>query len=216
MFVLDNEEFGNFDLVNINEFVAYWRSLYTGKPARIVDAEERIDYLSELNMDHALTEENIVRLLRWKDPKYLTHVILSGPNKGDPNQKVQRVLESLDSLNGFRDGNVSEDDFLEMASQIFPNGHVWTIFLFHICRPVQYPIADQHVFRAFSRHTGTVLGSGQGLKAMWPTYLGYVDYFMCIFHALHENPAQDIVRAMKHVDNALVAFGQFLKKYGNG
>jgi len=215
MFVLNNEEFGNFDLVNAHEFVTYWNALYIGKPARIVGAEERIDYFSELNMDHALNEENIIRLLRWKDPRRLTHPILSGPNEGNPNQQVQLVLESMDSLNGFRDGNISEDDFIEIASQIFPNGHVWTIFLFHICRPVEYPIADQHVFRAFFRHMDVVPCDGQRLAAMWKTYLGYVDYFMGIFQAVHQDPAQDIVQTMKHVDNALVAFGQFLKKYGN-
>jgi hypothetical protein len=49
-----------------------------------------IDYFSELNVGNDLTDENVRRLLRWKDPTRLTEVI-----KGRPNAKVVSVLKSV-------------------------------------------------------------------------------------------------------------------------
>lgn len=215
MFILDRKQCGEFDLDNAKQYVDFW-SRYYKYDVKILDSKESIVYLKELNLPNKLTEENIKRLLRWKDARMLTETIQSGENQGLPNPRVERVLERIDSINAFRDGSIDEMEFRSVAEDIFPMGYVWRIFLFHIARPHSYPIGDQHVFRAYARHLHRTV------PIEWGGYKGYIDYFFRICVASgqlvqipdgEECDIESIVLNMKKVDNALFTFGQFLNNY---
>ena len=117
-----------------------------------------------------MTDQNIKRLLRWKDHRRLTEKILSGPNEGKENKKVLSVIKKTDSINKFRQGKINEKEFKIETEKIFPSGFVWQIFLFHITRPFEYPIADQNVFRTFSTQKHTAIPEDwEDIHIIWIT-----------------------------------------------
>jgi hypothetical protein len=73
--------------------------LYPYNKIKAFDSNEVIDYFNELNLDNDLSEQNIKRLLRWKDPRMLTEKILSGPNTGKENEKVLKVIHKRECIN---------------------------------------------------------------------------------------------------------------------
>jgi len=217
MFILNSKRVGEFDLNKAKQFVKYWGKPYSYASVKDYNTNEVIDYLEELNVGTPLTENNIKRLLRWKDHRMLTEKILSGPNKGKENIKVLRVLERRDIINRFREGNLEAEEFKKTTEGIFPNGFVWQIFLFHIARPFEFPIADRNVFQSFLIHKQAKI------PIDWEGYKDYIDYFFQIALAANiiterskgnELDLKEIVKELKKVDNALVTFGQFLNSYG--
>ncbi len=97
-----------------------------------------------------------------------------------------------------------------MVRHVFRIGIVWQLFLFHIARPWEWPIADRHVFRAYAAL----------FNASVPTTLSdfeqYKQHFERLAQALPRLEATDrvsITRRNKRLDNALMAYGQFLLKY---
>ena len=217
MFILDESKFGDSDLTNAREFVEFWGKYYS-YAVKIFRSEDSISYINELNIGNDLSEQNVKRLLRWKDPRMLTEEILSGPNKGKMNRRVKRVLDRLRSLNDFRNGRIDENAFLRVAANIFPNGLIWSVFLFHIARPYEFPMADQNVFRGFSIQT-----NGR-IPEDWGGYKEYKDFFFDIAKSAgiikrqpkgNESNISEIVPALKKVDDALFTFGRFLKIYGD-
>jgi hypothetical protein len=217
MFILNSKQLAEFDLNKAKKFVDYWGKPYSNATVKDCNTNEVIDYLEELNLGSRLTEQNIKRLLRWKDPRMLTEKILSGPNKGKENIKVLKVLERRNIINKFREGNLEAEEFKKTTEEIFPTGFVWQIFLFHIARPFEFPIADRNVFESFSIHKKTTIPRG------WEGYKDYIDYFFQIALAASiiterskgdEPDLKEIVKESKIVDNALVAFGQFFNSYG--
>jgi hypothetical protein len=217
MFILNVKQFGDFDFTRAKQFVDYWSKQYSYDSVKAFDSDEVIDYIDELNLGNNLSEQNVKRLLRWKDPRMLTEKILSGPRKGSENKKVLKVIEKREQINKFRRGEIGVNDFKNETKKIFPNGFVWRIFLFHIARPFEYPIADQNVFRAFSTQKHTTIPED------WKGYTHYMDYFfqIAIYSGDivekpkgHELDIKEIVKRLKRVDDALFAFGQFLSSYG--
>jgi len=217
MFILNVKQFGEFDLYRAKQFVEYWIKKYRYDTIKAFNSTEVIDYIDELNLGSNLSEQNIKRLLRWKDPRRLTEKILSGDNEGKDNKKVLKVIEKIDWINKFRQGKIGEKEFKIITEKIFPSGFVWQIFLFHIARPFEFPIADQNVFRAFSTQKHTMAPED------WGGYKDYIDYFFQIAKSSgisaekpkgHESGLKEIVKKLKNVDNALFAFDQFLRSYG--
>lgn len=217
MFILNVKQFREFDLNRAKQFVDYWSKQYSYDSVKAFNSTEVIDYIDELSIGKNLSEQNIKRLLRWKDPRRLTEKTLSGPNEGKENKKVLKVIEKRDTINKFRQDKIGEKEFKIETEKIFPNGFVWQIFLFHIARPFEYPIADQNVFRAFSTQKHTKVPED------WGGYKHYMDYFfqIAISSGLiaekpkgYESNIKEIVKKLKKVDDALFAFGQFLSSYG--
>ena len=154
MFVINSNQIREFDINKAREFVDYWGGPHTFASVKCYDSGEEVNYIEELNIGNRLTDQNIKRLLRWKDPRMLTEKILSGPDEGKDNQKVLKVLERRDDINLFRESNIGTgiEDFKRATKEIFPVGFVWPIFLFHIARPHEFPIADRNVFKSYSLH----------------------------------------------------------------
>lgn len=115
------------------EFVAFWEQFYeSGKYPDEV-------YLHNLNLSGELSVENVGALWLWKSERY-----------GPP--MISRTKVILPQLNQFRHlPVVTEADKHSLWQEIvkFTMGIVWQAFLFHIARPRDYAILDQHVMRAF-------------------------------------------------------------------
>lgn len=212
MYVLDRKAFRALDTSRIKQFVECWERLYRGS-VRLSNSPELIDYFQELNLSHNLSEQNTTRLLRWKDPRMLTHPKQDSDGIGAPNPRVERVLAKLDRINEFRSGALSQADFAEITHEVFPNGIIWQLFLFHIAQPWRWPIADQHVFRAHS-----LLFNSPAPNSI-ESFRAYTDQFHTMAKRLREdlqvdeNDLNGVVHANKRLDNALMAYGQFLQAY---
>jgi hypothetical protein len=207
MYVPASTDVQKFDLTKASDFVEFWGQFYNYRVAVFDDDSQEIDYFSELNIGNDLTSENVRRLLRWKDPMMLSERILSGPNKGQENPRVTKVLAELNTLNEFRRDQSTNDALVRTLIGIFPNGAIWGAFLLNISKPNVYPIGDQNVFRAWSLHTGLEA------KQDWETYNAYCDYFTKIATALKISQTIENLRHLKRIDNALFVFGQYLKQY---
>ncbi len=207
MFTFNQDAIADYNLNNAKEFIAFWNSFYKDK-ITVFKFKLLIDYFAELNVGNVLTTENIRRLLRWKDQRSLTQEIISGKKQGSENPRIRQVVDILDDINKFRAGVITEDQF-KTTSSIFPNGIIWQIFLFHIAKPSEYPIADQNVFCSMSVHKYNAIH----LKQNWETYEQYRTYFMDIANACKILVDEQHLRELKRIDNALMSFGQFLKKY---
>jgi hypothetical protein len=205
VYILTLSEIPKFDLADAPKFVEFWNQFY-GYEATLADnGKQRIDYFSELNIGNELDEQNIRRLLRWKDPRFLTD-----PKKGtsQPNEKVQRVIEILPLINGFRNGQKNESEMKAVAETIFESPTiVWRVFLLHIAKPHLYPIADQNVFRLYFLH------ASRPEPQNWKDYAAYSNYFEQIADRLQITRSIENVRQLKKIDNALFVFGQFLASY---
>lgn len=211
MFVLDTKKFTDFDLAKAEEFVGFWANYYSSK-TKIHESNEVISYIKELNLRNELTRENVARLLRWKDPRMLT---------GKTHKSlvmVNRVLDKLEDINRFRfrKDKIGEEKFLENVKAIFPTGFIFPVFLFHIARPYEYPIADRNVFMSFSILTNNEIPED------WKGYKNYKDFFFKVAKSAgyiktpptgNESNICEIVAALKKVDNALFVFGKFLIAY---
>jgi hypothetical protein len=206
VFTLENANIAENSLDNAPDFIACWNQFYEYH-IRIHGGDIDVDYVAELGIGHELTEENCRRLLRWKDPKFLTHKIQSGPNQGQLNPRVERTTAVLPQINLFRRDRLSEDDFKICTGNVFPTGLVWQVFLFHIAKPHIYPIADQHVFRVFCLHRDVASPRN------WDFYQQYREYFGQIAERCGIALLPANVHALKRIDNALVVFGKFVKAY---
>lgn len=208
MFILDHDSIAHYDIEAAYEFVLHWRRFYKNE-ITAYGTNNIISYIEELNLGNDLTEDNVKKLLRWKDPHSLTEKIMSGVNRGTRNSKVYSVLNNLDAINKFRNDIIDEPNFRNIVDEIFPNGTVFSIYLFHIAQPDVFPIADQNVFRTFDLH------NNNAPIEFWEKYPLYKVYFNNIFNMCNfiVNDRTALVENRKKVDEALFEFGKFIKKY---
>jgi len=213
MFVLYTNKFADSDLANAKEFISFWSNYYSST-SKIYNSDEEISYIKELNLCNELTQENVARLLRWKAPQWLTEKTPLNPS----NPKVKSVLQKVDDINSFRRSENNETKFWNIAQGIFPKGFIWPVFLLHIARPYEYPIADQNVFQSFSILTDNEIP--RDLEG----YKNYKTFFFNISKSAgfiktpptgNESNICDIVDDLKKVDNALFVFGKFLNAYAS-
>jgi hypothetical protein len=208
MYIPNLHDIAQFNVADAREFVDFWDFVSAvdhgnGQPEHAgsrrkkkEEEKEKINYFMELNVGNDLTEENVHKLLEWKDPFHFTAA------------RKARVLANLSLINRFRNDQIAEDEMQRAAAQVFPNGAVWNFFLFHIAKPHIFPIADVNVFRVCALH-------GREIKEpyTWKTYETYCDYFGLIADTVGVARTIANIRKLKRIDNALVKFGQFLGAY---
>jgi hypothetical protein len=210
MFILIPEQFADNGRENVEEFINFWKNHYLPTNKQEEQTNEALNYFTQLNIGHQLTAQNVTELLRWKLPRLYTH-----PRKrnGSPNTGVVRIIHALEKLNHFRQAEMVEDEFRNTVQRLIPTEGTMQIFLFHICRPWQYPIADKNVFRVFYR----LIHNQSNDVVTWDIYLnGYIDFFkeLAEQYGVSGNPvSKEYVQQLKVIDNALMAFGRFLGKY---
>jgi hypothetical protein len=202
MYTLNSVDIAKFDATKAVSFVEFWSQFFEDD-SKDVDGT-KIDYFKELNVGSDLSTENVRKLLRWKDPRLLTH-----PNKvtGLDNPDVVKVLAKIDALNQFRNDQITESDIRRTADEIFRDGIVWKAFLLHIAKPHIYPIADVNVLTVWSLHMGLKD------KGTWQTYNEYCAYFKQIANQMAVSQTVENILRLKAIDNSLVVFGRFLLAY---
>jgi predicted RNase H-like HicB family nuclease len=212
LFVPERDAIEEFRPERLRDFVDYWSQFYQYS-VRHADSPGRIDYYQELNIRDSLlcdlTEENIQRLLRWKYPHTLTHVILNDLDQGKKNLRVTRVLNRLDDINRFRRGEITEREIRDVADSIFSRGVVFRAFLLHIAKPHIHPIVDQHVFRAYQLRAKKPMNREPN---SWSDYDEYTSYFHKIADVLAIERMPSNIEAIKKIDNALWALGKFRRR----
>ena len=206
MFVLSPSGIESFDVSGVRRFVDFWSQFYKYE-VKVLGGGTTIDYFSELNLGSDLTEQNVRRLLRWKDPRRLTDPRLHGTQAGEHNDSVARVLEKLEDINKFRCDLISEEKMREIVTDLFPKGIIFQVFLFNIAKPYRYPIADQHVFRTYGLHMKLIP------KVSWDQNVANRTNFSQIATELSVEESLAHVQELKRIDDALMAFGKFLKNY---
>lgn len=187
-FVLD------FKNVGLKDFILFWRDYYN--EGKYSDK----DYLFHLRKGGLLEAEDLLYLLQWK-------------NAGPLSQKKMGIYnaakENLDRLNGFRKKqSIDSDEVVELfsvVSDIIRTGLIWRVFLMHVTRPDDFPMFDQHVYRAF-----TFLQEGQITDRSFSEkdINLYLDYFSFV-RKVEEETSLDL----RTIDKAFFAFGKFIKEY---
>lgn len=177
---------------NIEEFISFWRQYYD--EGKYPDKK----YESNLNKNGLLDEDGIKYLWEWKN---------GNPLSKKKQLVIKKTIEKLADLNNFRKlDRITSDgakSLWEIAGQI-TNGFVWRIFVLHMARPQVFPIFDQHVFRAF-----TYLTTGEIPEKMTRELKNYDAYRKFFFSVVDQSKKED-----REVDQALMAFGQYLQSYG--
>jgi hypothetical protein len=209
VFILSRHIIANRNAENVLTFIDYWDRQYEkhlNKPPKVVGTKHGIDYIEQLNWGKALKSENVINLLRWKDARFLTHPTIAHKMQ---NRKVTPVLNKLEILNEFRNKAIDEDTFKNVTEAMFSEKcFIYRIFLFHICRPADYPIADRHVYKAFELLDKRECSSGD----WWSKYVTYKTFFldMAERYGVGKNDNSELhIRKLKKIDNALMAFGKF-------
>jgi hypothetical protein len=173
--------------VRFPEFVQFWSGFYN-YPLEHLYAE-RIS-------KSQFTRDDITKLFEWK-------------NGGRLSQKKQNalrgIIEKLDIINKLK----SELCLTTFQKEFNHVSAIWKIYLLHLIAPQSYPIFDQHVCRAFyflkDNQAKEIPSNNVGKEKI------YFNEYVKFFNGLSNN--KEVSR--KKVDEALWAFGKFLKSdYG--
>lgn len=177
--------------VDSEQFVSFWSERYN--QGKYSDDE----YFRNLNLEGLLSEDNIRYLWEWKN---------AGPLSPKKKPVIEKTINKLTEINKFRKlsriNNNDIDLFYKLTSEIVGTGLIWRIFLFHIARPDEFPIFDQHVFRAFNFINESAVDISAVPESM-EDYNNYRDFFW--------NFVKESNKHWREADKALMAFGQFLK-----
>ena len=117
---------------NINDFpkfIDFWAQMYKFK--------DDVPYDECINKK-AFTEDDIQKLYEWKNGSKL-----SGAKQKSLDTNIKRKLSIINKLKSDFDLNAFLKEFEDFR------GFVWKIFLLHIIKPLEFPIYDQHIHRAY-------------------------------------------------------------------
>jgi hypothetical protein len=179
------------DLADLNTFIDNWsKSFMYLNMASYTD----LIYREEFSV------ENIEELFTWKNG-----MKLSGKKDTALKEKILSKHEIINQLKRNWNTNIFDKTFSDLSA-------IWKIFLMHIIQPNEYPIFDQHVFRAFKyiseqdKDASLPTSNGEKIKIYHKDYKPF--YLNC----------KDIMNdnfTAKQLDSALWTFGKFLSEYPN-
>lgn len=172
------------DTGTINQFIACWSKFYNYGG---ID-----DYFMHIT-NNPLTEENIRELFKWKNGMRLS-------DKKDISLET-KIMSKLNIINALRS---REEITFQCINENFRGiSAIWRIFVAHIIRPEQFPIFDQHVYRAMKYlQTRTV----EELKNNDKLKLQIYEHEYLKFYNSFASEADHY----KIFDEAMWAFGKFL------
>lgn len=167
-------------------FIDFWKQFYDERTHP--DREFYDPYINDLSKDDSLD-----KLWQWKMGVHFD-------NRNS--QKALRLMkENKETIRTYRETYPSFQELHDFAKRIFQSGVIYSVFLMHICAPERYPIFDQNVFRSFIfLTTGKIGEAPQEIQ----DYLRYREFVFKI----HKHYKADF----RDIDQALMAFGQFLAK----
>lgn len=176
-------------LDNPKEWVDIWSKYYSYK-----DEEKYTN-----NIRKALdSQEAFMSLFEWKN----------GYGDKISNKKKIPLKSYYQKINLLRTLKISfEWDLFEKEFLPYKNATIWKIFLLHITNPDEFPIFDQHVYRAFTFvKTGEI--TNVALNSNSQLYQIYKNEYKPWFNSLRKTFNLD----PKQMDEALFSFGKFLKE----
>lgn len=170
--------------LNWSQFIDFWKEYYYNPKNQ--DEKYYYPYIDNLSKNDFLE-----KLWRWKMQVHFYNRY---------NQKALKLMEeNKETIRNFRGSKPTFEELYIFSRKIFKSGVVYQIFLMHICKPNEYPIFDQNVFRSFIfLTTGKIIKTPQDIQE-------YLDYKEFVFKI---NKKYNI--KLRYIDYALFAFGQFL------
>jgi len=193
--------------VNKSEFVDFWAKFYDFPINRNTTEEDYNSLISKNEFD----ENDIEKLFNWKN----SMPIIVRREDGQAIKKHQNKSIFLDKAKAelFTINKLKKDFNPDKFNRTFKGSTIWKAFLLHIIDPKEFPIFDQHVYRAYcflERLERKVpdefieLEKISNAKKMTIYKNEYIPFF--------EN-FNDKVLKNRESDKALWAFGKFLKGY---
>jgi len=172
--------------VPTTEFVEFWSGHWSSKDKE----RDKIYYNSQIA--DPLCPKNLKDLFIWKNQT---------PLSGKKEESVDKLVERISELRSLPDDTPAQS-FLEHFKGV---SAIWRIFLLHCWSKGRHPIYDQHVHRAMNFICKGEIeeiskwNDQQKIKA-------YLDRYLPFFELFH-------VPGSQKPDQALMAFGRFLKSY---
>lgn len=158
---------------DLSEFIDHWSHRY------FYDSEGK--YVS--NIGKPLTEKSRLELFEWKNGSEISQ------------KKMDSILENYPLT-------FSGDRAARYLNYKKSGGAIWNIFYLHCLDQVEWPIFDQHTYRAMKYlQSGKIVEIGNTKKQKYKNYLKEYKPFLALL-----GQADD-----RKTDKALFAFGQFLK-----
>ena len=164
--------------VGERDFVEFWSALYPTKNEPIYQA----------NIGKPHTDQRLLALFEWKN---------NGPIAKQKLASIRRnYIDSMPTPPTPGDSR-SLEAFITQ-----PGGAIWRIFWLHCHAPSQYPIFDQHVYRAMRR---LLVGHPEEIpRTNAEKAKAYVEQYIP-FHSTFKFPNA------KKIDEALWSYGKYLK-----
>jgi len=171
--------------LNLCEFIKFWSQFYNDSQ----NSDKNL-YYPYISNEGILRGDALDKLWLWKMGEYFFGIF---------QEQVRLTKEKKEDILEFRKSNPDYEVLYNFSRKFFPAGLIYPIFLMHICKPEEYPIFDQHVFRAFSFITRKeMIDRPESIKDYWR----YRDFVFSV----HKN--YEI--SLREIDKGLMAFGQFL------
>ena len=160
------------------KFVAFWSERYLAKR----------DHLYSPNVGKPLTEKRVLELFLWKN---------GGPIAKHKLKSIRsNYIDQVPKLPATND----RERLIEFIR--LPGGAIWRIFWLHCKRPEQFPIFDQHVYRAMCHLRTGICAEIPGTNLAKAK--AYVDEYLPFYAAFgHKDKTR--------LDRALWAYGKHLK-----
>ena len=168
-------------------FVDFWSDYYIFSPKDNL-------YTDRINKSK-FTKTDIEMLFEWKNGMKVNGHI---PKQASIDKVVSRLTQ-VNKLKAHFDLTYFKKHFSDIAA-------IWQIFLLHIIQPTQFPIFDQHVYRAhifLVNKTITEIPNHQPHKLKY-----YHNNYLPFFDTLKSE-----ITDLRKIDLALWAFGKFLKTH---
>lgn len=180
---------------SLKDFVACWSAMYGSPPIEKLYA----DRINKKQFD----ADDIRQLYNWKNQMSN----MAAPKQASVERQFVAKLDVINALKQAYDAKIFDEHFGSAT------GAVWKIFLRHIISPNQFPIFDQHVFRAhYFLVNGVVREIEESLEVIPYSKQEQVkeELYMNSYAPFARSLMQDDIPSKK-IDEALVTFGQFLK-----
>lgn len=168
-----------------DEFIEFWSDYY------IYLVNDKL-YSDRIN-NTRFTQSDIQALFEWKNGMKVNE----HPTKQISIDKVKSRIKVVNRLKTDFDLTLFENTFCDI-------GAIWQIFLLHVIQPTQFPIFDQHVYRAHIFLTQQKLEEISNNQKQKLEY--YHNSYIPYFDGIKTN-----ITDLRKIDAALWAFGKFLK-----
>jgi hypothetical protein len=170
-----------------NTFVNFWSDYYI--------FSQRDNLYTDRIHQSKFTKTDIKMLFEWKNGMKVNGHI--------PKQaSIDKVISRLTHVNKLK----THFDLLLFKKHFSDIAAIWQIFLLHIIQPTQFPIFDQHVYRAHFFLLNKTIGEISNHQPHKLKY--YHNNYLPFFNILKAE-----ITDIRKIDLALWAFGKFLKTH---